>query len=312
MSAVRLCKIKLRDSWNASGSAIFGKASIYFRSGIIYLPLPREEKVLRIDTESDKLLEPVVKTGWVSSVMVCQDRDLIFTLSSDEKEVKTFKATGEDVRFSLDIGLYPEEAAFDSDRDMLVIRGTKEPPPNPEKVIDLYRFPECKHLGSIPVEGEPVSVKYDELEDKFILLSRRPSELIILDPSQEMGREFSGPIQDSEPVCMEICPSKKRIAIGTSSGKIILFQGESPIASEITAFREPVYLLVYNPLLDHLYVAFENSRNLTVLDMETMKVRENIRCSSEVSDIVFDQMHNKFYVLMEKTQSIEVYLDQGR
>ncbi len=312
MSAVRLCKIKLQNSGVSPGDMIFGKPSIHFSTGVIFLPLPKIENIARIDTENDRLLEPLVNTGWISRVNVCQDRDLIFTLSGDVKQIKTFKAAGEEVKFSLDISSYPEDIAFDSDRDLLFVLGTRDPPPSYDKTIDLYRFPESKHLGGVSTNGRPVSVIYDELEDRLLVLSLQPAEISIFKPSEELSLESVNPLPDPNPVTFGICPSRRKMVIGTSSGKIIISSaGESP-AAIVASFREPVSMMAYNPLLDHLYVAFTRSRNLAVLDLESMKVRENIRCSSEVSDILFDQMHNKFYVFMEASQSIEVYLDQGR
>lgn len=310
MSAVRLSKIKLPVLGTENGTALLGKPAIHFRTGMIYLPVPRESKIFRIETENDRLVDPIHDAGWVFSLMANQERDIVFALSGDSKEVRTFKAGVESTRFSMMLEIYPEDAAFDSDRDLLMVLGTGNPPPDPEKTLDLYRFPECRHLGTVKVKGTPVALKYDDLEDEFSILSKEPPELNVMRPAAKLSLDKPLTVPENDPVAFEMCPSSKHVVVGTSSGKIILMEGGR--SRMVAKFREPISELVFNPLLNHLYVTFERSRYMSILDMETMKERETVKCPSEISNIIFDQTHNKFYVFMEKKATIEVYMDQGR
>lgn len=314
MSAVRIGKIKLQKELAGPGPAMLGKPAVHFRKNIIYLPAPRSGKILRIDTENDRLLDSLPDSYWVSSLSVSQDRDFVFALSMDRKYINTFRAGSTGASFSLNTEIYPEDAAFDSDRDLLLVHGTVNPPPFPAKVLDIYRFPESNHIGRIELEGNPVSIEYDEFEDCFVALTSNPSGISILDPA---GREMPAvgktiPIPNSDPQCFDMCPSSRKIVAGTSDGRVILVSRGSGGNRPLANFREPISSLVYNPLLEHLYVTFRESRNISIIDMESGKIRESAKCSSDVSSLVFDEMHNKFYVFMEKNRAVEVYLEQGR
>ncbi len=314
MSAVRIAKIKLQNELAGTGPALLGKPDLHLRKNTLYLPAPGSGKILRIDTENDRLIESITDPNWVSSVIVSQDRDFIFAISVDRRTITTFKAGIADGLFSLNTDIYPEDVAFDSDRDLLLVRGTVDPPPSHDRALDMYRFPESKHIGRVELRGNPVSAQYDGLEDEFVILGNNPSELNIL---KNTGREKltaleTVPLPNSEPTCLALCPSSRKIAVGTSDGRIMLVSRGKGSSSIIAGFRDPISKLVYNPLLEHLYVTFQGSRNLSILDMESGKIRESVKCSSDVSSLVFDEMHNKFYVFTVKNTAVEVYLEQGR
>lgn len=314
MSAVRIGKIKLQNELIKPGTAILGNPAIHFRKNTIYLPAPRSGKLLRIDTENDRLLEPIEDSEWVSSLFVSQDRDFVFALSTDHKSIKTFRVGSADSTYSLETEVYPENAAFDSERDLLLVMGTESPPPGPSKLIDIYRFPESNHLGRVELPGNPVSLAYDDLEDEFVVLADNPSAIHILKPEGrgKIAVKETLDLPNSKPTCFEMCPSSRRIVVGTSVGRIISVSLDSGEKSEIASFRDEISGLVFNPLLDHLYVSFRESRFISILDMETSKIRETVKCASDISSIVFDEMHNKFYTFLEKNCTVEVYLEQGR
>ena len=70
--------------------------------------------------------------------------------------------------------------------------------------------------------------------------------------------------------------------------------------------------MIFNSIVNHLYVIFKDSRYLAVIDLQNKKVREVEKCSSEISDIVFDGLHNKIYALLPSIPALEAYLDMGR
>lgn len=313
MSAVRISRIKLQDIGGET-QFILGKPSIHSRSNTIYLPVPIEGKLVKINTDDDKVVGSMERTGWVTEISVCEDRGMVFEITGDRKQVTAFKAGEENSGFSMDINVFPRESAFHNDRDLLLVLGSVNPPPDPDRTLDLYRFPEGNHLGTLEIQGSPVSLKYDDLEDLFMVLTKNPNSLVSLRPE---GRGKLSVVKTlnlppDEPLVFETCPSDKRIVVGTSTGKLLSLSADSTEPKVIASFREQISGLIFNPLLDHLYITFKNSRYLSILDLESRKVRETIKCSAEISSAVFDGMHNKFYVFMENNRTVEVYLEQGR
>lgn len=309
MSTVKLCKIKLSHVTGADRAIAFGHPAMHIRSGIILLPEHSSESILRIDTETDRLLEPVEDYGRVSLIAICQERDLAFAAMGGKKEVRAFRITDEKNYLSMKFDFEPESITFDGDRDLLLVSGHRE---DSTPAVEFYQFPDGRMLREMKAEGEPLSVTYDDLDDLFMVLYGHPSSLVTLDPKKGLDYFYSRTLGGEEGLTFELCPSGKKVVVGTVSGKIVSIKAEDTGTSVVASFREQVSRVIFNPLVGHLYVSFSGSRHLAVIDMETDKVREVIKCSSEISDMVFDELHNKIYVLLPEASAIEVYLDQGR
>lgn len=314
MSAVRLSKIRLQEFLEKGTVGEPGRPSIHPHSDTLFLPIPEEGRIIKINTEEGRPAGSVSNTGKVTAVDICEERDLVFSFTEDEKTVKTFRVGEEEARFTMNVELFPKKSAFHSDRDLLLIMGTKDSPTEQENAIDLYRFPECRHLDPIRLDGNPVSLKYDDLEDQFIVLTAEPGGITILKPTGRGNLSHLKNISlgDFHPVDLTVCPSGSKMVVGTSEGKVLMVSGNNPKARVIASFRVPISQLIFNPLVEHLYITFRNSRYLAIMDMETLKIRENIRCSAEITNMVFDVKHNKFFVFMDGNRTIEVYLEQGR
>ena len=229
-----------------------------------------------------------------------------------EKEIRALRTSGEGSVFSLKFDFYPSRAAFDGDRDLLLVIGTDELETDINTRIAFFSFPDCRMIQAVSVKGNAESVRYDELEDSFRILQNNPGQVLTLSPSLGLDKFHSFSLGDEKGVTFEVCPTEKKIVVGTLNGKILSLDSEEKGFKVLASFKEPVSKIMYNPLVNHLYVAFKESRNLAVIDMEIARIREVVRCSSEVSELAFDEKHNKIYALLAGISSIEIYLDQGR
>lgn len=312
MSTVKLSRIRISDGSDKVRHSTFGEPAVHIDSGILYIPDPDNDRVLRIETENDKMLEPIPGIGKVSRVTICQDRDLAFAVIKAEKEIRALRTSGEGSVFSLKFDFYPSRAAFDGDRDLLLVIGTDELETDINTRIAFFSFPDCRMIQAVSVKGNAESVRYDELEDSFRILQNNPGQVLTLSPSLGLDKFHSFSLGDEKGVTFEVCPTEKKIVVGTLNGKILSLDSEEKGFKVLASFKEPVSKIMYNPLVNHLYVAFKESRNLAVIDMEIARIREVVRCSSEVSELAFDEKHNKIYALLAGISSIEIYLDQGR
>lgn len=311
MSTVKLGRIKLGSDRRGGEARTYGRADICSQTGTIFLPDPPSSSIIRIDTEKDRVLEPLLNSGEISSLFYCQERGLIFTIHAGEREVRAFRASDPGDRYSAKLDFAPSGISFDGDRDILSIIGTGEPGSGGAHAR-FYRFPEFRELQSEPVPGIPLSTLYDDISDMFYILADSPSAIYRFVPKNGLRTASRSEIPEGSGTSMQICPSDGRILVGTSTGKLLSANTEDMKLEVAASFREPVAEISFNHLVNHLYVAFRDSRDLAVIDLDTMKTREIIRCGAPVSQVLFDEMHNKIYILLQDADMIEVYLDQGR
>lgn len=312
MSTVKLCKIRIPAGTGERGFSRFGEPAIHLRTGVIYLPDAESGRILRIETEKDRLLSDIENMEGVSQVHICQERELVFTVHSDLKQIRVFKTDSYQNFSTFNTDFYPENIAFDSDRDTLLVLGSRVNPGGDIDEVSFFQYPDFRKIESFSYKGTPVSAKYHELEDTFLILYRKPGNIVIIDPRKGLNFFYAQSLGGEEGNAFDVCLAEREIVAGTDSGKVLSLKYRDTGISIASSFREPVAGTVFNPLISHLYVYFKDSRKLAVIDMVALKTREILKCSSNVSRMLFDEIHNKIYAVLPELSAVEVYLDQGR
>lgn len=312
MSTVKLSKIKIPGATGEKGFSRFGEPAIHLRTGMLYLPDNETGKIVLIDTENDRVVSNIENAGHVSQVHICQDRELVFTVHREKKEIRVFRVDANENVVTFSTEFYPEIIAFDSDRDTLLVLGSKSNPDGKIDIVAFYQYPDFRMIDTLNFKGLPVSAKYHEIEDTFLILYREPGNIVTIDPRKGLSYFYAQSLGGEEPNSFEVCLAERELVAGTDSGKVLTVKYRDTGISVVSSFKDPVTGTVFNPLISHLYVYFGNSRNLAIIDMETLKTREILKCSSNVSHLLFDETHNKIYAALPDSSAVEVYLDQGR
>ncbi len=303
MSTVRICRIKLPKQDPATGKSVPWKGAVHSSSEALYIPDPAEGKTMIINTETDKITGSVEGTGRNAIASICQDRDLLFLTGSPDGEALVYKIGAGKTPMPLKFGFTPERISLDSDRDILLVSNER---------YSFCRYPDGKAIDFPAIQGEVRHTSFDSLEDSFIILLRNPSRLVIIRSGESLSLSQDISFGDETVNSAIVCSVEKLVVAGTESGKILVSGLVEANFSVVTAFREPIRKMVYNSLVNHLYVIFRESRNLAIVDLQNKKVREVEKCSSEIYDIIFDELHNKVYALLPSVPALEAYLDMSR
>lgn len=303
MSTVKICRIKLPRQSTSAGIKFPWRGAAHSPSESLYLPDPENGKTLIINTENEKVTGAVEGTGKNSTATVCVDRGLLFLAGSGEKRGLIHKIGNGKNLVPLDFEFPPERISLDSDRNIMLVSGER---------YYFCRYPDGKNIEFSHIPGKPIDTYFDDLEDAFVLLLGDPSRLLMILPGETLTISHDISFGDETVSAAVICSVEKKILAGTESGKILTSDLDGGNRSVVAVFREPVSKIIFNGLMNHLYVMFRNSRNLAVVDMQNGKVREVEKCSAEISDIMFDELHNKIYALLPSVSALEVYLDMGR
>ncbi len=303
MSTVKISKIKLPKQETATGQNIPWRGDVHSNSESLYLPDPSEKKTLIINTEDDKITGVLEDTGSNSIASVCQDRGLLFLTGSSDGEARVYKIGTGKPHMPLKFDFPPHNISLDSDRDILLVSNGK---------YLFFRYPERKDMNFPRISGDVIHTKFDDLEDSFIILFQNPSHLVMIKSGEELSLTRDISFGDEIVNSAVVYSVEKKIVAGTESGKIIVSDLDGKSFTDAATFKEPVKKILFNPLVNHLYVIFKNSRQLAVVDLQNNRVREMEKCSSEISDIVFDDLHNKIYALLPSIPALEAYLDMGR
>lgn len=303
MSTVRICRIKLPKQDPTTGKSVPWKGAVHSSSESLYIPDPAEGKTLIINTENEKITGSVEGTGRNSVATVCQERDLLFLTGSPDGEALVYKIGTGKTPMPIRFGFTPERISLDSDRDILLVSNEK---------YSFYRYPEGKAIEYPAIQGEVRHSSFDSLEDSFIILLGNPARLAIIRSGESLSLSHDISFGDETVNSAIVCSVEKLVVAGTESGKILVSDLNNVQFTVVAAFREPIRKMIYNPLVNHLYVIFRESRNLAIVDLHNRKVREVEKCSSEIYDIIFDELHNKVYALLPSVPALEAYLDMGR
>ncbi len=304
MSTLKICRIKLPKQDSPIGMSLPWRGAVHSSSNSLYLPDPAEGKVLLIDTEKDRIKDEVEGTGSNSMAQICRDRDLVFLTGSALNEALVYKIGAIRNLLTLKFNFPPTGLSLDSDRDVLLASGAEE--------FAFYRYPELKGLDFQRPAGKVRQAYFDTLEDAFVILLQDPHRLMVIKSGESLSVMHDVGFGSETINAVVICSVDRKVVLGTEGGKILVTGFDSQPQKLAASFKEPVAKLVYNSYVNHLYVMFRGSRHLAVVDMETDKVREVERCGSEISDIMFDELHNKIYALLPSIPALEVYLDMGR
>lgn len=303
MSTVRISKIKLPKQDPSTGKDNPWRGDVHSSNETLYMPDPAEGKILIINTEEDRITGAVEGTGSNSIASVCQDRGLLFLTGSGDGEARVYKIGTGKPHLPLKFDFVPHNISLDSDRDILLVSNRE---------YRFFRYPERRDMDFPMIAGNVIYTKFDDLEDSFIILFQNPSRLMMIKSGEELkvtrDIEFGDEIVNSAVVCSV----DQRVVAGTESGKILVSGLNGGSFTVAISFKEPVRKILFNPLVNHLYVIFRDSRQLAVVDLQNSKVREIEKCSSEISDIIFDELHNKIYALLPSIPALEAYLDMGR
>lgn len=309
MTTVRISRIKLPQVSGTTAS--FGMPALHRRTGIIYIPDTESGSILRVESENEKLLEPLQTDFGIVQIHICQERDIAFMVDSRNRKIVAFRIDNFESRVTFETPYTPYEVAFDGERDILMILGGEKGSEGPDSVF-FYRYPDFNKLSRLDVQGTPVRAGYDEIEDTFMILCRNPGSIVYIDPSRGLDKPVSQSLGDEDGTAFDVCLPNRILVAGTASGEILSLNYKDTGIKAVTKFKEPVSAVLFNSVMNHLYVSFSGSRNLAVIDLETMKTREVFRCSSVVSNLIFDELHNKIYAVLPETSTLEIYLDQGR
>lgn len=303
MSTVKICRIKLPKQEPGTGGAFPWLGAVHSGSESLYIPDPSGGDTLIINTENDRITGRVDNTGKNSIASVCAERDLLFLTGPSSKEALVFKIGNRMSHPPMRFHFPPGKISLDGDRDLILVS---------RKEYSFWSYPDVKAIDFPRSPGEAVETSFDDLEDSFLILLQNPSHLLVIKSGRILSLSRDVGFGKETVNSAVLCSVERKIVAGTESGKILLAELDTQALTTVAEFREPVKKVIFNPLVNHLYIIFKQSRNLAVFDLENKKVREVEKCGSEISDIMFDDLHNKIYALLPSFPALEAYLDMGR
>lgn len=277
--------------------------SVHSSSNALYLPDPSEGKTLILNTETDRITGSIDGTGNNTIASICQDRNLVFLSGSQGNEAMVHRIGNCKNLMTMKFGFPPGRISMDSDRDVLLVSGDG---------YAFYTYPDAKKVDFPEIRGKAIDTRFDSLADSFTVLMKDPSRLVIINSGERLSISREIGFGEEAVTSAVLCTVEKKVVAGTEEGKILVSSMEKEVFTMAADFREPVKKMIFNPLVNHLYVIFRESRDLGIVDLQNDKVREVVKCSSEIGDIMFDDLHNKIYALLPTVPALEAYLDMGR
>ncbi len=237
-----------------------------------------------------------------SGVLCVQDERRVFAAARGAGKVLIIDAASLETHGDVAVGSRPNGLAWDGRRRRLLVADVADATvrlvdPVGQRVVETRSLP-----------GRPRWCVYDRDRDRLLVNIREPASVLALDP-QTLEATALIPISSAGPHGLDIDPATHRAFSACDGGRVVAIDlttnqevGSAPIpgAPDATWFNAAQGLL---------YVAVGNPGVLSVIDVGTMTVAEEMETEAGAGTTAFDLDRQQLYVFLPRSSRVAVYAE---
>ena len=235
-----------------------------------------------------------------SGVVCGQDEKLVIAASRGTGRILVLDGvTGETIR-EMQMGLKPNGLAWDSRRHRFLAADVGD---NHIRIADPN---DGSIVGDIPLQGRPRWAKYSKMLDRYVVNINDPSIIAIVDPETNMVEvEISIPVDGPHGVDVDEETGIAYIACD-GGGLVSVDIKKREVLVEVMIHPNPdvVWLNIEKKLL---YVANSRPGSVQVVDVNEMKVVEEITTEEGAHTFSFDQKAQTLHAYLPKSCMVVFY-----
>ena len=278
----------------------FDHGDVFEKSGISFVAHTGNGTVEMYDGIEGVHLKTISGTPGTSGVLCAQAENVAFAASRGTGKILVLNGmTGETIR-ELQVGSKPNGIAWDSYRNKLLIADVGD---NHIRIVDPS---EGSLIGEIPLLGRPRWCKYSSTLDRYVVNVHDPSELVIVDP-ETIKIEALIPISVSGSHGIDIDEENGIAYVACDGGAVIsvdIVKRRELDKVSILPNPDVAWLNVKRGLL---YCANSKPGVVQVVDVNEMRINEEILTEEGCHTVAFHQDSQTLHVYLPKSCRIDFY-----
>lgn len=278
----------------------FDHGDVFDKSGLAFVAHTGNGTVEMYDGRKGVHLKTITDMPGASGALCAQSEKLAIAASRGTGKILVLDGdTGETIR-EIQVGSKPNGLAWDSRRHRFLAADVGD---NHIRIVDPG---DGKLMGDIPLSGRPRWCKYSSTLDRYVVNVHDPSLLAIVDPESSSVEELI-PIPVVGPHGIDIDEESGIAYVACDGGAVVSVDIEKRrVLDKVEILPNPdvAWLNVERGVL---YIANSNPGVVQVVDVEEMRVREEVLTEEGCHTVSFDGEAQTLHAYLPRSCSVAFY-----
>jgi DNA-binding beta-propeller fold protein YncE len=288
----------------------FDHAAVHRASQRLYVAHTANHALDVINCAAVQYMHSIPDLAGIAGALVSEERNLVFTSNRNENTVSVFTPNDEAGLVKIPVGIRPNGLAFDPDQHLLLTANVGDPAAQNSFSLSIVDVTKQRMIASIPVPGRTRWAIYDPASQAFYVNIAHPAQIVAVAASDPTHVEQVFDIPSASPHGLDLDPARGRLFCACDTGQLIPVEiATGKIGRPQTLSGTPDVIL-FNPALQHLYVAVGDPGVIDVFDTRRMRWIETVPTEKGAHTIGFDLDRNRVYAFLPQSHSAWVYQDE--
>lgn len=272
------------------------------RNGHLYVPHTSQNALDVIDTKAGKVLASIQGLAGIKGVALTPDPAVVFTSNGGEGTVGVVEVSQMKVLSKIRVGGKPDAIEYDQIHDVVAVSVGG---PKGLALVDRATY---KIRATVELPGHPELMAMDRKAGRLFLAIHDKDEVVAIDlGSGEVRLEYKG-CDIKSPTGVAYDPEQERLFVA-SKGQLNIIDLLLDRCLGSVDIGSGTDQIAINPHTRHLYAANGGSKNLSVIDIVTLKPLGIVGTGPDAGSLAVDSTTDRVYVGMAQSGFIAIYHD---
>ncbi len=292
------------------GSGGFDHAAVHLAGGRAYVAHTANNAVDVIDCAADRYLHSIPHLTGVAGVLVCDERDLVFTSNRGEDAVSILDVSDEEELAKIKVGVRPNGLAFDTGDELLLAANVGDPDRPDSFTVSVVDIARRMMIQSIAVPGRTRWAVFDAASGSFYVNISEPSQIAVIDADYPARVSRSIPVPAKGPHGLDFDAATNRLVCACDEGRLLALDAATGQVMQQAQLSGTPDVMFFNAALKRLYVAVGEPGVIDVFETDVLRRTEVVATGKGAHTLAFDAARNKVYAFLPQTHSAAVFVDK--
>jgi DNA-binding beta-propeller fold protein YncE len=288
----------------------FDHAAVHSGLGRLYVAHTANDALDVIDCRAGRCVGSIPGLAGVAGALVSEEQDLVFTSNRGENTIGVFSPLHEQALVKVTVGLRPNGLAFDPVRGLLLAANVGDAAAPESFTLSIVDVEKKAMIVGVPVPGRTRWAVFDRECGAFYVNIADPPQIAVIESRDPRRVARAFPIPAGGPHGLDLDPKTHRLFCACDAGQVIAVDVRSgKILGQAQICGSPDVIL-FNPALNHLYVAIGDPGVIEVLDTEMLRRVEVVHTERGTHTMAFDPARNRVFAFLPGTHRAAIYVDR--
>ncbi|MBI4638754.1 MAG: hypothetical protein HY727_20650 [Candidatus Rokubacteria bacterium] len=289
-----------------SGPGGFDHAAVHQGRRHLWVAHTANDALDLIDCATHRYLGSVGGLKHVAGTLVSEPRDLVFTSNRGEDTVGLFTPGREGVA-KVKVGIRPNGLAHDPGRNVLIAANVGDPGVPGSFTVSVVDGEREALVGEVPVPGRTRWAVFHEGLDAFFVNIAAPPEIVVIEAGDPRRVARTLPVPAAGPHGLDLDPRGQRLFCACDAGVLVCLDARSGEVLGHCGLSGVPDVVLFNPALDHLYVAVGDPGVIDVVDTVALRRVETVPTEPGAHTLAFDPVEDAVFAFLPDTHRAAVY-----